>query len=166
MKILATLCLVVLCGCGKDPNSELTSTASSGPSTAFDGSARTAPLAEPTEPSGPTAPLDGSCFKPLTSYCGDARPCPTYSARVDYAQEFGSSGACLQALIGKCDELRYVRLSDGFVSSKEYFDSAGSLVALRGTTDVMSQNATCPNWTHYGPRVTCAEVVTMNYCER
>lgn len=139
MRIVATLCLVVLCGCGTGHDPERESTA------AFD---------------------DSSCFRPLGSYCNDARPCPSYSASADAAQDLGSSRSCLQAFIGECGELRFTLVNDGFASSTRYFDSAGTLVAVRETTDVISQDATCPNWTHYGRRVTCAQVVTRNYCAR
>lgn len=155
MRIVATLGLVALCGCGKDQNAGQQSTASSDPSAAFE-PARTTPSLD----------VDSACFNPLDAYCGAARPCPTYTASADDVQEMGSSGHCLRAVIGTCNDLRFTLINGGFTSSTRYFDAAGRLVAARETTDVIGQNATCPNWTHYGPRIACEDVVTKDYCSR
>jgi hypothetical protein len=47
-----------------------------------------------------------------------------------------------------------------------YFDSTGALVAVYETTDVHRVGSACPNWKHYGRRVSCSETDAQDYCRR
>jgi len=83
-----------------------------------------------------------------------------YAVRGNYA-----AMGCVIAEVGTCGDLRFTSISDGFVSETEYFNAAGHLVAARRTTDVFFRGRECPNWKHFGNRLSCVEVVTTDYCE-
>ena len=100
------------------------------------------------------------CFQPLG--CRNDS-CPDYTASVAETRRIGASGACAFAAVGTCGGLRLTQVGDGFVSETSYFDGAGKLVAVRMGTD-FATNSSCPGWTHYGRRLTCEEIVTVDYC--
>lgn len=102
------------------------------------------------------------CFQALG--CGTGS-CPDYTASVAETRRIGASGGCAIAAVGTCNGLRFTLVGDGFVSQTYYFDGAGKLVAARMGTD-LATNASCPGWTHYGRRLTCEEIVTIDYCAR
>jgi hypothetical protein len=104
------------------------------------------------------------CFQALDRYCGNGS-CSGYSASAAETRRIAASDSCAIAAFGTCGGLRFTRVGDGFVSATEYFDAEGKLVAARTTTDVHT-NLSCPGWTHYGPRLTCREITTIDYCER
>ena len=102
-----------------------------------------------------------SCWKPLRAYCGES--CPDYTRAVGTVKRLGASG-CLAAHVGRCGVLRYTYAADGFVSEEKYFNAAGELVAVYTTTDALSSNSACRDWTNYGERIDCEKVVEQNYC--
>jgi hypothetical protein len=117
----------------------------------------------PTE--GPAGQDD--CFRPLESYC--ARwPCPGFEQSVADVRAFGTNppGACFVARVGRCGELSFTSRGLGFGVTTLYFDSTGVLVAVYETTDVWDSRSSCPNWKHYGRRVSCSETEIQDYCRR
>jgi hypothetical protein len=167
MKRAAIVCLIVVSACADDHAPKPDAPPPPGQSAPADRSPRPVPSLNPTNPPVPLeTAVDGLCFKPLASFCGGSRPCPTYAESAAETQRFGSSGRCFGASVGTCGQLRFTGIGDGFVSQTRYFNGAGTIVAAHTTTDAISQNPSCPAWTHYGRRLTCEDVVTTNYCAR
>jgi hypothetical protein len=110
------------------------------------------------------SPLDSSCLKPLESYCAPGR-CPTASESIDQTRARAESPGCFVAAIGFCGDFRVTRSGGGYGGDTRYFRSDGVLVAATRTTDALSSSS-CPNWNHFGERITCAMRMTETYCPR
>jgi hypothetical protein len=107
---------------------------------------------------------DGSCYLPLDRHCS-VFSCPSYENSLIELRQFGM-GFCFVAQAGRCGDLRFTRRGAGFGDTTQYFDASGAVVAVYATTDAIVMGSACPNWKHYGQRVSCAEVVLENYCRR
>lgn len=87
----------------------------------------------PPVTSPPTAPvatdLSACETAPLTDHC---QPCRTW----DEAWNDARPNAEQLVTYGRCDELRYVAVGDGYSSTIEYFGVDGAMVAAERTTDV------------------------------
>lgn len=122
-----------------------------------------APTCSHTQPA-----LDSNnCFKPLADFCSWASAsCVEYDKAVHQMEDYVARprGRCSPAGYGTCGELRFSHLHTGFGSTTEFFDSAGTLVAVRRTTDVVNPGSACPNWVHYGRPLSCELQTTKAYC--
>jgi len=96
-----------------------------------------------------------ACSRPLDDYCRRSA-CPNLALSIAKLQTCAREG-CVIAVVRQCGDLRYTEAGDGFVSVKEYFDSEDRLVAAHTTTDALSMNPACRNWTHYGPHPNCSK---------
>lgn len=117
---------------------------------------QTTPAAAPVAKEEP----EPRCFETMEAFCA-GRECPGYDTWIDEFRRRVRESP-LPAVEGTCADLRFTSRGNGFVSQSEYFDEAGRLVAVRTTTDVIT-NQTCPGWTHYGRPLTCKETVTVTH---
>ena len=154
MRRAGVLCVVLLCGCAPAPVE---------PPAPKSSPAASVPEHLPWLWTQAALALPWSCYKPLNYFCRGTE-CQTYSESATEARDYGASG-CVMAAVGTCGDLRFVQVGDGFVSETEYFSATGHLVAARRTTDVFLRGQECPNWRHFGNRLSCVEVITTDYCE-
>jgi hypothetical protein len=99
--------------------------------------------------------------RPLDAYCNGAQ-CPNYAASAAEAaaepQEPNGLLGCFRAVVGRCGDLRFTEIGDGFVGRTEYFNAAGELVAAHSLSDV-------GGYTYFGRQLSCFEIVTTDYCK-
>jgi hypothetical protein len=67
--------------------------------------------------------------------------------------------------IGRCGRLRITHRGDGFTSETRYFDKSGKLIGVRTGSDCLSDNPTCPDWTHYGVLPKCRVTNVTQLCK-
>ncbi len=113
---------------------------------------------------GPTGD-DGSCFLPLDQHCS-VFSCPSYDQSLVELRQFAEGRSCFVAQSGQCGDLRFTRRGGGFGNTTLYFDASGAVVAVHATSDAVAVGSACPDWKHYGRRVSCAEIVLEDYCRR
>jgi hypothetical protein len=119
-------------------------------------------LAGGCSPPGIVEPRD-DCFLGIEQYCS-VYACPSYeTSRVEVEQ--ASARFCFVAQTGRCGALRFTRIGQGFGVTTRYFDAL-SVVAVHETSDAYAVGSACPNWKHYGRRLSCAEVVLEDFCRR
>jgi hypothetical protein len=112
----------------------------------------------------PTGP-DGDCYASLSEYCG-VWPCPaSYEESVAAVREAASS-FCFVAQSGSCGDLLFTRSGGGFGNTTRYYKTGGPLAAVHATTDAYASGSACPDWKHYGQRLSCREVIRDDYCLR
>jgi hypothetical protein len=106
-----------------------------------------------------------SCFLALEQHCS-VFSCPSYEQSLVELRQFAAERFCFVAQVGRCGDLRFTRSGGGFGDTTLYFDDSGAVVAAYVTSDVVVPQSACPNWKHYGRRVTCAQTVLEDYCRR
>jgi hypothetical protein len=112
----------------------------------------------------PTAVDDQACYALLESYCA-TWPCPSYDQSL--AEVVGQAPRC-QAIVaqtGQCGTLAFTRLGFGFGNTTRYY-SASNLVAVHATSDAVAVGSPCPDWKHYGQRLSCRETNVADVCRR
>ena len=108
---------------------------------------------------------DEACFLPLGQHCS-VFPCPNYDQSLVALRQFGAEPSCFVAQSGRCGDLRFTRSGPWFGNTTLYFGEGGAVVAVHASTDVIVAASACPNWKHYGQRVSCAEITDEDYCRR
>jgi hypothetical protein len=109
-------------------------------------------------------PESDSCYQPLRTACPSG-PCRSYTQSLTELEEFAATPACYFARTGRCGNLRFTSLGNGFVGRTEYFEGE-QLVAIRSFFDDLGDNPECRAWTHYGRRVECQPQVSVQHCRR
>jgi hypothetical protein len=112
----------------------------------------------------PTAIDDPTCYGSLESYCR-TWPCPTYEQSLAEVENQAPRCQAFFAQAGRCSDLRFTRLGFGFGNTTRYYD-ASSLVAVHATSDAVVVGSACPDWKHYGQRLSCRDTVLQDYCPR
>ena len=106
------------------------------------------------------------CYLPLEAYCG-RHPCLRYDDSVAQLKKEGASRelhpGCIAAH-GKCGEWRFTRFGGSFADAIHYFDGAGTLVAVRTSSDRVRIPSNCPNWRHYGRPLSCSIEQAEDFC--
>lgn len=112
-------------------------------------------------PAGP----EGECYASLSEYCS-VWPCPAYEQSLAELQKPPVAPVCFVAQAGSCGELLFTRFGGGFGDTTRYYDGSRTLVAVHATSDAYAVGSACPNWKHYGRRLSCREVIREDYCRR
>jgi hypothetical protein len=88
--------------------------------------------------------------------------------RAEPAEVGGQAQRC-QAIVaqtGRCGDLQFTRLGFGFGTTTRYYDAGSALVAVRATTDAVNTSSACPDWKHYGRRLSCTDAIVEDFCRR
>jgi hypothetical protein len=106
-----------------------------------------------------------ACYASLSEYCS-VWPCPAYEESLAELRQPPQAAACFVAQAGSCGALLFTRFGGGFGNTTRYFDAKGALVAVHATSDAYAMGSACPNWKHYGERLSCREVTREDFCRR
>lgn len=74
-----------------------------------------------------------------------------------------ADGKCTTTSFGQCGKLRVTHFSAAPWAETLYFDKSGKLIVARVETD-LTLFPGCPDWIHYGDRISC-EVTKTKPCK-
>jgi len=106
------------------------------------------------------------CYLPLERYCTQYSSCPMHAESVARLQKTGSQGRCVSEAVGTCGDLFFTRTTGLYGATTMFFEVSGPTVAVKTESDAFTLGTPCPNWRHYGRRLSCVLEVTWDYCRR